>query len=453
MWQHEGARIEGHMPTGEAWYLDTRKPHQALNKGVAHRVHLVLDVEACPELRAVLGDDAPKVNAPEIKALDLPSVPTLSPEPMPAQQEAPAPDTVRVKVSAKMARLKFNGCDPDYIRDVCHASCCQSSTHPTGTLITVHPTETAAMEARGATVLDGMLQPNPGEKKCPFKTGEHLCGLHFTPDKPFGCIASPFTLNKNGTLIVRNRYTKLKCYKDGNQIPAYKAFRASLDLIFGAEEAARICDHLDNGGGDLFAHMARDVHDKLVTNDQLKKQRQARESDAIGLPTWITGDSKEIETLTPGLKADFLFSCPPYADLEVYSDDPRDISNMDYPAFKATYRAIIAAACAKLKDDRFACFVVGEVRDKAGAYYNFLGDTIDAFRDAGLHYYNEIILVNSAGSLPLRAGRGFNAGRKIGKTHQNVLVFYKGNMKNISATFGPVDVTVTDDGDAENGEG
>ena len=50
-----------------------------------------------------------------------------------------------------------------------------------------------------------------------------------------------------------------------------------------------------------------------------------------------------------------------------------------------------------------------------------------AFIDAGLKYYNEAILVTSVGSLPIRAGRQFSASRKLGKTHQQVLVFVKGN--------------------------
>jgi hypothetical protein len=81
-----------------------------------------------------------------------------------------------------------------------------------------------------------------------------------------------------------------------------------------------------------------------------------------------------------------------------------------------------------LKQDRFACFVVGDVRDKR-FYYNFVSDTIQAFKDAGMEYYNEIILVNVVGSLAVRVRRQFNGGRKVGKMHQNVLVFYKGDPK------------------------
>ena len=89
-----------------------------------------------------------------------------------------------------------------------------------------------------------------------------------------------------------------------------------------------------------------------------------------------------------------------------------------------------------LQSRAFACFVVGDVRDKKGNYYNFVGDTVEAFRAAGLHYYNEAILVTSVGSLPIRAGRQFEAGRKLGKTHQNVLVFVKGDGKKADCCVG-----------------
>lgn len=153
-------------------------------------------------------------------------------------------------------------------------------------------------------------------------------------------------------------------------------------------------------------------------------------------PEWRTGDSRTIDTACADVEADLVFSCPPYADLEVYSDDPLDLSTLDYDEFRTAYREIIAKTCARLKNDRFACFVVGDVRDARGHYYNFVGDTVEAFRAAGLHFYNEAILVTAVGSLPIRVGRQFAAGRKLGKTHQNVLVFVKGDWKKATQACG-----------------
>ena len=158
------------------------------------------------------------------------------------------------------------------------------------------------------------------------------------------------------------------------------------------------------------------------------------------MPAWICGDSRNIDKTCADVDADMVFSCPPYADLEVYSDDPKDLSTMKYTDFRAVYFEIIKKACDRLKPDSFACFVVGEVRDKKGNYIDFVGDTVQAFRDAGLSYYNEAILVTAVGSLPIRAGRQFSSGRKLGKTHQNILVFVKGEGKKAATRCGTVEV-------------
>jgi hypothetical protein len=164
----------------------------------------------------------------------------------------------------------------------------------------------------------------------------------------------------------------------------------------------------------------------------------------VGEPTWHNADSRFITQTLTGVEGDMVFSCPPYADLEVYSDDPNDLSTLGYEEFKDAYFEIIRETCTLLKDNRFACFVVGDVRDKRGHYYNFVGDTVEAFRAAGLHYYNEAILVTPAGTLPLRAGKQFEAGRKMGKTHQNILVFVKGDAKLATQAIGPVEFGAVD---------
>lgn len=165
-----------------------------------------------------------------------------------------------------------------------------------------------------------------------------------------------------------------------------------------------------------------------LRGEQVEANReQAGRICAHNPPVWVQGDSTV--TLDDAPTADFVFSCPPYGDLEVYSDDPQDLSAMDWPAFLVAYRAIIAKSCAKLKQDRFACFVVGDFRDKRGNYRNFVSETIRAFLDAGLNLYNEAILVTSVGSACMRVTKQFEAGRKFAKTHQNVLVFVKGDGK------------------------
>ena len=195
-------------------------------------------------------------------------------------------------------------------------------------------------------------------------------------------------------------------------------------------------------GGSVRGVVAARLGHQYIGVDLRAEQIEANEAQADKIcdtvrPAWITGDSLNIATLAKG-EYDFVFSCPPYADLEVYSDNPADLSTMDYIGFIDVYRRIISKCVAMLKPNRFACFVVGDIRDKKGFYRNFVSDTITAFQDAGAVLYNEGILVTVCGSLPIRAGKVFQSSRKLGKTHQNVLVFYKGDPKQIKL-FGDVE--------------
>ena len=54
MWGVDGKPKTANMKVGECWYLDTRKPHQAINNGDSDRIHLVVDVEANDEVRELI---------------------------------------------------------------------------------------------------------------------------------------------------------------------------------------------------------------------------------------------------------------------------------------------------------------------------------------------------------------------------------------------------------------
>lgn len=207
--------------------------------------------------------------------------------------------------------------------------------------------------------------------------------------------------------------------------------------------AGRVLDPF--AGGSVRGIVAAMLGRRYTGIDLRAEQIAANEDQAAAIckdlmPEWIAGDSRNMGDLLPaGYAADFVFSCPPYGDLETYSDDPNDLSTMEYPAFVTAYREIITAAVANLAPDRFACFVVGDFRDKKGFYCGFPSATIAAFEAAGARLYNEAVLVTAVGSLPIRAGRAFESARKLGKTHQNVLVFCKGDPRRATEACGPVE--------------
>jgi hypothetical protein len=165
-----------------------------------------------------------------------------------------------------------------------------------------------------------------------------------------------------------------------------------------------------------------------LRQEQIEANNEQIEIACNRNPVWICADSTKMDAVLPhDFQCDFVFSCPPYADLEVYSDNPADLSVMTYSDFRIAYFDIITKSVARLRDNSFACFVVGEARSKTGSYYGLVPDTVRAFEEAGAYFYNEMILVTQIAAKALTVAEGFVKSRKIGKIHQNILIFVKGD--------------------------
>lgn len=188
-------------------------------------------------------------------------------------------------------------------------------------------------------------------------------------------------------------------------------------------------------GGSVRGVVAEMLGRRYIGIDLSQKQVDANQinADTFGVcPAWHCDDSRNADKYIQDGSADLVFSCPPYHNLEKYSDHPLDLSNMNYADFIEAYRDIISKSCRKLKENRFAVFVVGDIRDSKGAYRDFVSDTKRSFLDCGLCLYNDMVLINQYGTAPMRAGLQFSARRKTVKVHQNVLVFYKGDIREIN---------------------
>lgn len=159
-----------------------------------------------------------------------------------------------------------------------------------------------------------------------------------------------------------------------------------------------------------------------------------------GTADWIPWDSCAEPVVPITAAHDLVFTCPPYYNLEVYTDLKDDLSNQPtYEAFLDKYKRSIELSYQMLKDDRFSVWVVSDVRDKQTTeYYGFVADTIKLHQQAGFKFYNEIILMNDTGNLAITSGDYLNRVRKVGRQHQNILVFYKGDTKKIGEEFGSV---------------
>lgn len=195
------------------------------------------------------------------------------------------------------------------------------------------------------------------------------------------------------------------------------------DSVFG---------YVSNALGNNFTGIELRQEQTDLNNQRLKGSRSK----------YICDDGQNVAEHIEANSQDLLFSCPPYFDLEVYSELENDASNQkDYKAFLKILDNAFTASIKCLKDNRFAFIVVGDLRGKDGAYYNFPNDVKNIFLKAGMVLYNEMILVEPLGTLPQRVRRYMN-NRKVGKCHQNIFVFYKGQTSEIQNTFKELNIEI-----------
>lgn len=189
------------------------------------------------------------------------------------------------------------------------------------------------------------------------------------------------------------------------------------------------CNTFDPFAGDsVFGFVSSYLGNKFTGIELRPEQAELNNSRVKGMKArYINDDGQNVCQHIEPESMDLLFSCPPYFDLEHYSDLPNDASNAPtYEAFLQILENAFAGALQCLRQNRFAVIVVGDVRNrKTGFYYDFVGDIKHIFKKYGAGLYNELILIESGASTALRAGKYMEM-RKIAKNHQNVLVFYKG---------------------------
>ncbi|MDH6308097.1 DNA modification methylase [Dysgonomonas sp. PFB1-18] len=190
-------------------------------------------------------------------------------------------------------------------------------------------------------------------------------------------------------------------------------------------------------GDTVFGYVAATLGHSF-TGIELREEQAALNNERVaGMSAeYICDDGQNVLKHIGKGTQDLLFSCPPYFDLEVYSDKPNDASNQStYKGFLEILDKAFTDALVCLKDDRFAAIVVGDIRDKqTGFYHDFVSDIKDIFKRNGAPLYNEMIIIEPIGTLPQRVQR-YMKNRKVGKCHQNVLVFYKGDPDKIKDNY------------------
>lgn len=199
-------------------------------------------------------------------------------------------------------------------------------------------------------------------------------------------------------------------------------------------------------GDTVFGYVSAYLGNNFTGIELRKSQADFNNERTQGFNArYICDDGRNILNHIEPYSQDLLFSCPPYFDLEVYSDLDNDASNQkEYSDFLSILDTAFSNSIKCLKENRFAVIVCGDVRDKKGNYYRLPDHIKEIFEKNGMPLYNELILVDPVGNLQMRVGK-YMEHRKVGKTHQNILVFYNGNTKKIKEIFPKIEI-IEDEG-------
>lgn len=168
--------------------------------------------------------------------------------------------------------------------------------------------------------------------------------------------------------------------------------------------------------------MGLEYHGVDVRQGQIDEN--LRVINGLGLPN-IHYHLNDARTLDFGVTDfDIAVTCPPYYDVEVYSEQDDDVSTFPtYAAFNAAMWMSAMAHRPLMKPGAFVCIVVGNFRDKkTGEMIDFRADTVQNFKEAGFLFWDEVILSRNFGSAAKRAKNAW-AGMKLVRRHEFLLVF------------------------------
>lgn len=199
-----------------------------------------------------------------------------------------------------------------------------------------------------------------------------------------------------------------------------------LDPFAGGPVRGLVAGHLG------LRYTGIDLLPEQVKANRARELEWQRDGRSHGGVLWAEGDARE-ELHSFGAIHDYVLMCPPYHNRERYSDDPRDLSAMPWPAFREALHAIIGLTVDRLRRDRFATVVISDVRDHRGHLRRLPDVAANGFEAAGARLVNEQVLLSPLGLAAKRMRVPWEACRTTTRIHQLVLTFVKGDRRAATA--------------------
>lgn len=197
-------------------------------------------------------------------------------------------------------------------------------------------------------------------------------------------------------------------------------------LRYGGSPGSRILDAFAGGPprAVVSSIMGFNYTGFEIRQEQIDENVKLLEQLKLSNVNYILGDGRYLSDEIGFF--DCALTCPPYWNLESYSELESDISNhKTYDEFNASMALSATAHYPLIKSDGFVCIVVGPFRNKkTGELIDFPAHTVENFREAGFYYHQQIVLSKNFASAATRSTNAWK-GHKLVPAHEFLLVFRK----------------------------
>lgn len=220
------------------------------------------------------------------------------------------------------------------------------------------------------------------------------------------------------------RYGSKKDSDVNSQSSLFNPHLAQMILSAYCPPNAKIYDAFGGGGtrGFIASAMGHNYLGVEIRQDEVDRIR----SQQIKLNTFfdiVCFDSRFYTIENESF--DFSYSCPPYYNLEIYSNLEGDMSSANtYSEFLDMLKDSLKVTYLGLKKGSLAIWVVGNFRDNRGNLTHFNGDTIRLATEVGFELHDELVFWGASGASYQRVGN-FQANRRSVRVHEYIIIFKK----------------------------
>ncbi len=190
------------------------------------------------------------------------------------------------------------------------------------------------------------------------------------------------------------------------------------------DENSIIYDPFAGGGtraiiSSMFGHKYYGVEIREEEVERINDKKKELDLDF----TVIKGDA--LNKNFDDIKFNFSLTCPPYYDLEQYSNLDNDLSNQkDYNGFLEMLSKSVKRVYDCLEDDSISVWVVGNFRNKFGELEHLNGDLIRIGKENNFILLDELIY-EGASKVALTRCSKFEKNRKSIRMHEYIVIFKK----------------------------